>query len=141
VTPDGKWVLYIPAPQPGKRKPTHLMRVPFAGGEPEAIASVRPDARILCARQPSKWCAIAQPDVNQRQLIITAIDSEKGAGPELARLDLDPNESGWFVDLSPDGSRIAGLMSPAGPISVLSLGHKTGQGVHSATAIIRAVPR
>ena len=50
VTPDRKWVLYIPAPQPGKREPTHLMRVPFAGGEPKAIASVRPDARILCAR-------------------------------------------------------------------------------------------
>jgi Tol biopolymer transport system component len=130
VTPDGKWVLFIPAPRPGKQEPTHLMRVPFAGGEPEVVASVRPDARILCARQPSHLCAIAQPDVNQRQLILTAIDSDKGAGSEIARLDLDPNESGWFVDLSPDGSRIAALMSPAGPISVVSLGHKTVVEIH-----------
>jgi serine/threonine protein kinase len=125
VTPDGKWVLYIPAPQPSKRETTDLMRVPFAGGEPEAITSVRPDARILCARQPSQLCAIAQPDSDHRQLILTAIDPEKGAGQEVARLDLDPNESGWFVDLSPDGSRIAALMSPTGPISVLSLEHET----------------
>jgi hypothetical protein len=124
VTPDGKWVLYIPAPQPSKRETTHLMRVPFAGGEPEAIASVRPDARILCARQPSQLCAIAQPDVNHRQLILTAIDFEKGLGPELARLDLDPKESGWFLDLSPDGARIAALVSPTGPISLLSLGQE-----------------
>ena len=130
ATPDGKWVLYIPAPQLGTRDPTHLMRVPFAGGEPEAIASVSPDARILCTRQPSQMCAIAQPDVNHKQLILTSINSEKGTGSEIARLDLDPNESGWFVDLSPDGARIAALTSPAGPISVLSLGHKTIVEIH-----------
>lgn len=125
VTPDGKWVLYIPAPQPSNRATTHLMRVPFAGGEPEAITSVRPDARILCARPPSQLCAIAQPGVNHTQLILREIDSEKGAGPELARLELDPNESDWFVDLSPDGSRIALMMRPTGPISLLSLRDKT----------------
>jgi serine/threonine protein kinase len=130
VTPDGKWVLYIPATHLSRREPTHLMRIPFAGGEPKAISAVRSDARILCAKEPSQLCAIAQPDFNQRQLILTAIDSEKGAGPELARLDLDPNESDWFVALSPDGSRIACLMSPVGPISVLSLGDKTIAEIH-----------
>jgi len=101
--------------------------------EPEAIRSVRPDARILCARHPSQLCAIAQPDVDHKQLILTAIDLEKGAGQEVARLDLDPNESGWFVDLAPDGSHVAALMSPTGPISVLSLGDETITEIHVKT--------
>jgi hypothetical protein len=43
----------------------------------------------------------------------------------LARLPLDPNETGWSVDLSADGSHIAALKSPTSPISILTLPGKT----------------
>ena len=106
------------------------MRIPLAGGEPEVVSRVRPLARVLCARPPSNLCAVVEPDDNHEELIITAIDPEKGAGAELARFNLDPTERGWFADLSPDGSRIAALRRPAGPISILSLRDKTSSEIH-----------
>jgi len=75
-------------------------------------------------------CAIAEPDEHHRELIITAVDAVKGKGHELTRFALDPNESGWFVDLSPDGRRLAALRNPDGAISVLSLRTGAANEVH-----------
>src|SRR5262249_43186642 len=81
VTPDGKWLLYGPAPQQegtvGRRS---LMRMPINGGEPQLVTSVVPDARIVCARPPSDVCAIAEPDAQHHELIITTVDGVKGKG-------------------------------------------------------------
>jgi len=69
-------------------------------------------------------CAIAEPTEDGKQVIITVLDPLKGRGPELTRFALDPNEDGWRLDLSPDGTRIAATRSPGGPIYILSLrGH------------------
>jgi serine/threonine protein kinase len=125
VTPDGKWLLYVPARHPAETVgPQDLMRMPLAGGEPRFVSTVRFRARIVCARPPSPLCAVAEPDEDHRQLIITAVDAIKGKGSELVRLALDPNEDRWFVDLAPDGEEIAALKHPGGPIYLLSLRSK-----------------
>ena len=41
------------------------------------------------------------------------------------RLPLDPKEDGWFLDLSPDGTKIVGLKSPADSLFLLSIRGKT----------------
>jgi serine/threonine protein kinase len=131
VTPDGKWLLYVPAPQKEETAGVrNLMRMPVNGGEPRLVAPVRSDVRIVCARPPSDLCAIAEPDENHRQLIITAVDAVKGRGAELTRCALDPNESGWSIDLSPDGRRLAALRNPGGSISVLFLGSGATSEIH-----------
>jgi hypothetical protein len=54
-------------------------------------------------------------------MIFSAFDPLKGLGSELTRFELSPNSHPWAFDLSPDGTRIAGFRSPAGPIYILSL--------------------
>jgi len=122
VTPDGKWLLYVDEspPKNGLNGAT-VKRLPLSSGEPEFVASVRPNSRILCARSLFQLCAIAQPSVDREQAIVSSLDPVKGVGAELTRFPLDPNEDGWFLDLSPDGKKIAELNGPADSISVLPL--------------------
>ena len=89
------------------------------------VSRVRANSRILCSRPPAEICAIAQPDVEQTHLIIKSLDAMEGRGTELARLPLDPHETGWSADLSVDGSRIAALKSPTSPISIVNIYDKT----------------
>ena len=119
VTPDGKWLLYL-------RRDTAnaselVMRIPIAGGVSQLVSSVKPNSQILCARPSSHVCALAEATDDQRELIITELDPLKGRGQTLTRFALDPKDSGWFVDLSPDGSRIAAIRGPSGPIYILPL--------------------
>jgi Tol biopolymer transport system component len=64
---------------------------------------------------------IGEPTEDGRQLIVTTIDPLKGRGPELFRFALVANDESWFLDLSPDGSRVAATRTAAGPIYILSL--------------------
>ena len=126
VTPDGRWVLYISSAESRNASDTRdLMRVPVDSGEPQMVSRVRANSRILCSRPPAEICAIAEPDVEQTHLIIKSLDAMEGRGTELARLPLDPHETGWSADLSVDGSRIAALKSPTSPISIVNLYDKT----------------
>lgn len=122
VTPDGKWLLYVDESRTQDRLDgAAVERLPLSGGGPEFVARVRPNSRILCARGLTNTCAIAQPSVDHEQAVVSALDAMKGVGVDLMRLPLDPNEDGWFLDLSPDGRQIAGLKGPADSISVLPL--------------------
>jgi Tol biopolymer transport system component len=124
VTPDGKWILYFGAGDPGEpweTRPQPVIRVSMNGGPPQALFMGRPFSLIMCARSPSELCAIAEPSDDRTQEIITTLDPLKGRGPELARFALDPNDNDWFTALSPDGTRIAATRSPAGPVYILSL--------------------
>jgi Tol biopolymer transport system component len=76
---------------------------------------------ISCARAPSNLCVVAEPTEERKRLIVTAFDPVKGRGAELLRLDLNPPDEGWFLDLSNDGTHIAAITSPKGPIHILSL--------------------
>jgi Tol biopolymer transport system component len=54
-------------------------------------------------------------------LIVTAFDPVKGRGADLLRLDLDPDDENWSFDLSNDGTHIAAITGPKGPIHIFSL--------------------
>lgn len=119
VTPDGKWVLYR---RRDKANPSELvMRIPVAGGASQMVSNVRPNTQILCARSPSHLCALAEPTDDQRELIVTELDSVKGRGGALTKFALDPKDRRWFLDLSPDDTRIAAIRGPSGPIYILPL--------------------
>ena len=82
-----------------------------------------------CANSPATLCTIAEQSQDQKQLIFTALDPLNGRGRELTRFDTDPD--GYYVwALSPNGTRIAVLNKPAGPIHILSLGGKATQEVN-----------
>jgi eukaryotic-like serine/threonine-protein kinase len=117
VTPDGKWVLYLRRQKSGE--PELLMRVPVAGGISQIVSNVRPNAQVLCARTHSHLCALAEPSDDERELIITEFDPVKGRGSALTRFALDPKDRRWFLDLSPDGTSIAAIRGPSGPIYIL----------------------
>jgi eukaryotic-like serine/threonine-protein kinase len=123
LSPDGHWVLYhrdiIPE---GPVTPTEILRVPIAGGSPEVVATTRADGFVLCARAPSNLCAIAESTEDRKRIVFTAFDPVKGRGPEITRFDFDfTAESSQNVALSPDGSRLAVIRSPEGPIHILTL--------------------
>jgi hypothetical protein len=120
VTPDGKWVLYRRRDRAGASE--LLMRVPVAGGASLLVSNVRPNSEILCARASSHLCALAEPTDDQRDLIISELDPVKGRGGILTKFALDPKDRRWFLDLSPDGSRIAAIRGPSSPIYILPLG-------------------
>jgi serine/threonine protein kinase len=124
VTPDGKWVLYLGSAQgPGysPTEPLPLMRVAINGGPSDRLLTARPWAFITCSRSASGMCVLAEPNDNRQQAIITVLDPLKGRGAELVRFPLDPNHNDWFVDLSPDGTRLATMRTPTSPIEILSL--------------------
>jgi eukaryotic-like serine/threonine-protein kinase len=127
VSPDGKWIVGLIWPLFKTQEPElRLARVPITGGKPELIAPVlaHPWSMIFCARPPSDLCAIANPTNDRKELVVTAFDPVKGMGLELIRLDLDPNVIHWFCEISPDGTRLAAMRGPEGPIQILSLrGH------------------
>jgi len=119
VTPDGKWVLYLRREKPGGAE--LLMRVPVAGGVSQLVSNIRPNSQILCAKTSSRLCALAEPTDDQRELIITELDPVKGRGATLTRFALDPKDRRWFLDLSPDGTRIAAIRGPLSPIYIFLL--------------------
>jgi serine/threonine protein kinase len=123
LSPDGHWVLYhrdiIPE---DPVTPTEILRVPIAGGSPELVATTRADGFVLCARAPSNLCAIAESTENRKRIVFTAFDPVKGRGPEITRFDFDFTAESWQnVALSPDGSRLAVIRRPEGPIHILTL--------------------
>jgi WD40 repeat protein len=75
-------------------------------------------------------CAIAEPADDHKRVIITTLDPLHGRGPELARFDIDSSENRWWIELSPDGTRVAAIASPTGPIYILSLRGQATQQIH-----------
>jgi serine/threonine protein kinase len=125
VTPDGKWILYMGAGETGEpleKRPQPVMRVPINGGPSQPLFTARPWSLTSCARSPSELCVIGEPTEDGKQLIVTALDPLRGRGPELFRFAIVANDKNWFLDLSPDGTRVAVTRTLAGPIYILSLG-------------------
>lgn len=123
ISPDGKWVFGLFWPNAVGHNEPIVVRFPFAGGPPESIL---PLLRIFphCARPPSTLCVVAKRSDDHKQMIVTSFDPVKGLGSELARYDFDPYlaiNGDVFYDISPDGTRLAVLRSPDGPIEIHSL--------------------
>jgi serine/threonine protein kinase len=125
ATPDGKWLLYLGPSENGvawpATTPQPVMRVPITGGPSQRLFTARRHAFITCAKSPSHLCVIGEPTEDGKQMTVTAIDFLKGRGPELFRFPLPANDDTWFLDLSPDGRRVAATQTQAGPIYILSL--------------------
>ncbi len=127
LTPDQKWVLYLKWPI---TTPEPVMRVPIVGGSPEELYGAKPSSALTCAKSPSELCVILEPSDDRKQVTVSTLDPVHGRGPELARFDLDLKEDGWPFELSPDGTRVAVIPSPDGPIYVLSLRGQATRQVH-----------
>jgi len=124
VTPDGKSIVYLGIGEKGKwpaKGPEPVMRVAIIGGPSQRLFTARPYSLMTCARVPSGKCLIGEPTDDGKQLTITAIDPLEGRGPELFRFDLVSNDDTWYIDVSPDGTRVATTRTSAGPIHILSL--------------------
>jgi eukaryotic-like serine/threonine-protein kinase len=133
VTPDGKSIVYLGIGEngpPPARGPEPVMRVSTAGGVSQRLFMARPFSLLTCAKSPSALCVIGEPTEDGQQLIVSAIDLVKGRGPELFRFPLVANDDTWFLDLSPDGTRVAATRTAAGPIYILSSDGHILQQVH-----------
>jgi Tol biopolymer transport system component len=84
---------------------------------------------LTCAKSPSHQCIIGEPTEDGKQLIISAVDPIRGRGPELFRFPLVAHDDTWYLDLSPDGTRVAATRTGAGPIYILSPDGKLRQQV------------
>jgi Tol biopolymer transport system component len=121
VSPDGKWVIYEQAVNPGDAStPLNTMRVPIDGGAPQFVFTAKPRSSILCARTPSKLCLIEEPTEDSKHVVFTAFDPLEGRGAELARFDVGSSFGDWHRALSPDGTRIAIKSGSGELISIFS---------------------
>jgi serine/threonine protein kinase len=124
VTPDGKSIVYLGIGENGPwpaRGPEPVMRVAIGGGRSQLLFMARPSSLISCARSPSDLCVITEPSEDRQQAIVTTLDPLKGRGAEVTRFHLDSNDDDWWVDLSPDGTRLVTIRSPTSPIEILFL--------------------
>jgi Tol biopolymer transport system component len=132
VTPDGRNIIYLGLTETGTHSggPQPVLRASLTGGLPQLLFTARPNSLLTCARPPSALCVIAEPTDDRHDLVLTAVDPFTGRGGEVAHFTLDPTDDRWFIDLSPDGARIAAIRSPAGPIYLLSLHGRPTQEIH-----------
>jgi serine/threonine protein kinase len=121
LTPDLKWILFIAGKSQGPPVQQPIMKIPVSGSSPVQVFIARFNSALMCARAPSNLCLIAEPTDDRKEMIFSVLDAFQGRGAEVARFGLDPNDDGWQTDLSPNGSQIAFLRGPAGPLSVFSL--------------------
>ena len=121
ISPDGKWLLYMQWPKAAPDAPPgfgELMRVPLAGGPPEAVLDfkgysglgVMSPASIVggypsfrCPAHGGSTCVLAEK--REKNIVFTAFDPMQGRKTALIRVSADADIRGW--DLSPDGSRVA----------------------------------
>jgi DNA-binding winged helix-turn-helix (wHTH) protein/Tol biopolymer transport system component len=124
ISPDGNWTVHIHEKVGAKASistEAEVLRSPVDGGPSEFVAKVKNGSLLRCARSPAALCVIAEPSKDRKQVVISAFDPLKGMGAELVRFNPDSITNAWDLDLSPDGTRIAALPSPKGPLQVLHL--------------------
>jgi DNA-binding winged helix-turn-helix (wHTH) protein/Tol biopolymer transport system component len=124
VTPDGKSVVYLGigvAGAPPIKAPEPVMRVSINGGPSQQLFMARTYSLITCAMVPSGPCLIGEPVQDGKQLAVTVLDPANGRGPEIFRFSLVAGDDNWFLDISPDGTRIAATRTLTSPIYILSL--------------------
>jgi serine/threonine protein kinase len=136
LSADGNWIVYgQERREEDAPSGTQVMRVPIGGGTPQLVLKAGPGSFIRCAKFPSKLCVLVEPTEANKQLILTAFDPLQGRGPELKRLDFDPilqtpDLTLWALDISPDGTQVAAIRDPKGPIELFSLtNHRVVQAI------------
>lgn len=107
VSSDGKWLLFGIAPReaaPGTI--VRLMRARLAGGAAEPLTEARGLEYFACTKLPSKLCVMTERGTDQKRIVFTELDPEKGRGAVLATLEADPAIT-YRYGLSPDGREMA----------------------------------
>jgi DNA-binding winged helix-turn-helix (wHTH) protein/Tol biopolymer transport system component len=121
LSPDGDWVLYQRRIRDGESSPSEILRIPLSGGVPQIISTVGPGSLLFCTKAPLKSCAVAEPSADRMQLIVAAFDPAKGRGSEISRFTVDTTMDLAHIDISPDGTRLAVIGDPDGPIHIIPL--------------------
>jgi Tol biopolymer transport system component len=137
ISPDGRWLLYMQWPRAAGGAPPgfgKLMRIPVAGGPPEAVMDftgysglgvMSPASTIggypsfRCVPRGGSSCVLAE--MRERNIVFTAFDPLQGRKKELVRISKNSDIRSW--DLSPDGSQVALPVFDfkAGDVRILSL--------------------
>ena len=123
VSPDGNWILYLSWPRmPNDAQPAsgRLMRLPIAGGPPEAIFDVAGYANwgppgdvarnlgdapaFRCTSSKAGVCVLAEGKDGNKKLTFTPFDPVTGKKEKAVAAE-SADEPAWA--LSPDGTQIA----------------------------------
>lgn len=110
LSADGAWVLYAETSAtagshyPGRR----LMRVPVNGGVPKLVfeSTTARWEDHECSRAPASLCVIVESSLDDKKLMVTALDPLKGKGKLLRTIPKAIDEN-FNHSLSPDGSTLA----------------------------------
>ena len=131
VVPGGQSIVYLGIGKNGpwpNRGPEPVMRVSSNGGVSRELFVAAPYSLLTCPRTGA--CVIGEPTEDSRQLIVTTVDAEKGRGAELFRFNLVAGDDNWWLDISPDGNRVAILRTKTSPLFILSLDGRVLREVH-----------
>ena len=133
-SPNQKWILALEYPVPGgptetnQSAPYWITRIPSSGGDPVHLFPVVRPSPFSCARPPATFCVVAEQTEDQKQMVVTAFDPERGRLREIAKFDLDRPINLWrdnlICSLSPDGQHLAIARKPEGALEIYSLNGK-----------------
>jgi eukaryotic-like serine/threonine-protein kinase len=104
ISPDRRWIYYLTEPR------RSVMRVPAAGGAAEPMpqfTTAGVSTWLKCARAPANRCALT--NVSPDRMRVTIFDGGNPAVKQELDFPAPTVADGW--DLSPDGTRIAILVS------------------------------
>lgn len=140
VVPGGQNIVYLGIGKNGpwpNRGPEPVMRVSSSGGVSRELFVAAPYSLLTCPKAGA--CVIGEPTEDGRQLIVTNFDAAKGRGAELFRFNLVAGDDSWWLDIAPEGRRVAILRTESSPLYILALdGHLLRQvqikGVENVTS-------
>jgi len=124
IDPDGAWYYYAVFPEGWRTKvvrPYAWMRMPSAGGAPQAVFDRPLVGGIYCAI-PAHVCVLVE--FQSDEMAVYSFDREKGRGAELGRIKIGIRHQ---LDLSPDGTRVAVISDNR--IRILELASRRTEGV------------
>ena len=134
VSPEGAYYFYVVQPDGWKStatRPITWMKIPVAGGAPQAALPGPVAGEIDCALPPSRVCVLIEYTAADTELVVHAFDAQHGKGSELGRTGTDR----WhFNALSPDGSRLAIALEDRVRILTLGAGSAGGKPFEDVTA-------
>ena len=122
ITPDGSSLLYAVGAYALSPANAKFFRVSLLGGPSAPLFDARNVEYLQCAKLPAKLCVLAERTEDQKQIVLTEIDPEKGRGSILRKFDITPSDEYRF-GLTPDGTQMAVTQthSHKGVIHLMSL--------------------
>ena len=122
LSPDGSSLIYGVGDYTLSPSYAKFYRASLSGGPPEQLMEVHDVEYLQCAHAPARFCVLAERTSDQKQIVLTEVDPEKGRGRILRTLDIVPSDIYRF-GLTPDGTQMAMTLTRAyqGVIRLVSL--------------------